>query len=199
MHLSDLKKAVFDDDGPAKAAPAAPAPHPQTLSPAPIAAPTSAPVVTDMAADHSDDAYQRLAARSDFLSTSVFQAINKYLAPMASLAIDDKTKFNIAIKQAQAQDGLDPAAVNAVFEQCKKTLNDLSAQFAQNVANKTASDVDAKKKQAEDLQAQVQQLTEDAFAAKQRIDTAQHKFEVALQTRLNEITQEQSKYASLLA
>lgn len=193
LHFKEMLGSLVEDDGPKSVPHADPAPVAQP-APAVYISPTQAVDV----ADHSDDAYQRLLAKTNWEKAPVFVAIQKYLGPMDGLAVDEKTKFSIALKQAQAQDGIDPAALNQNFESMKSVLQSAADTFAQNVAAKTASDVDAKKKQAETLQAQVQQLTEDAFAAQQKLQIAQHKFDVALQTRLNEINQAAAKYAALL-
>ena len=202
MHLSELmeKSGLFESDTPAPVPSHAAAP----TAVHPAAAPTSWPQTTTSeqinpdAADH-DEAYQRIAAKSDFASSPVIKMLNKYLAPMADTPIDDKVKFSLAMKQAHTLEGLDPTAVNDVFEQCKATLSTVADSFAQTVASKRATDVDAKKKQADALQAQAKQLSEDAFAADQRLQTAEHKFAGAMQQRLTEVNQEQTKYAALLA
>jgi hypothetical protein len=150
-------------------------------------------------ADHTDDAYQKLLAKTDFTQTPVFQSLNKYLAPLVNSGLDDKMKFGIALKQAQAIDHLDPASVLAIFDQFKDTLTNMANNFAQAVANKTHIEVDTKNAKAAELQAQAKQFTEDAFNAQQSIQQSQHRFDVALKARQDEITQEQAKYASFLA
>lgn len=193
--LKQMLGAIIEDDGPA------PQPHVDSPS-APVAvaqtAYTAAPVTGEVS-DKQDDAYQRLAAKTDWTTSPAFVAVNRHLAPMAALAIDDKTKFKVAVTQAQALDGIDPAAITQGFEPLKEVLQQAATDFMRRVAEKMASDVDAKKKQAEELQAQAQQLIEESFNAGQRLQIAQHKFDVAFQTRLAEINQEQAKYASLLA
>ena len=198
MHLKDFTSAIFEEEAPKSKPVAAPAPQVAPTS-VPYQAAVAVPDQVNESADHSDDAYQRLLAKTDFTQTSVFQAINKHLAPMATLALDDKTKFSIALKQAQALDGVDPSAISVVFDQVKSTLQAESDKFSQTVQAKTATDVDAKNQKAQELSAQVKQLTEEAFAAQQKLQDAQHRFDVALKTRLDEISQEQTKYASLLA
>lgn len=207
FHLKDMVGALVEDDG--KEAKHADT-HVQPAAPAPQ--PISAPIVPDAAvsvigdADGHDEVYQKLAAKTDFNASKVFQTINSYLTPLSSMALDDKTKFKVALQQAQAKEGITSDAVLAAFDDAKATLQRASDEFAQNLTRATADQVDARKNKAEaisnqakDLQAQATQLTEDAFSAQQKLQQAQHKFETASKTRSDEIDQEKSKYASLLA
>lgn len=198
LHFKNILGSIIEDDSP-KAVPAATAQH-QVAPPAPVSTPTSyiSPTQLVDVADHSDDAYQLLFSKTNWEKAPVFIAIQKYLAPMEGLAVDEKTKFSIALKQAQAQDGIDPSALLQNLDAMRTSLSDAANAFAQSVAAKSATEVDAKKKRAEDLQKQVQQLTEEAFAAQQKLQSAQHKFDIAVQTRLSEINQAQAKYSSLL-
>ena len=206
-HLpASIASQIFEDETPKPShqnATQAPVPVANVGAPAPVGYPhpiDSSYTVTDSGtADHTDDAYQRLFAITDFTRTPIFQALNKYLAPLASTGLDDKTKFGIALKQAQSIDHLDPNSVLAVFDQFKDTLGNAANNFAQIVANKTHTEVDAKNTKAAELQAQAKQLTEEAFNAQQTLQQSQHRFDVALQTRTTELAQEQAKYASFLA
>jgi hypothetical protein len=140
-----------------------------------------------------------ILGKTNLGSTPVFQSINKYLATLASTGLDDKTKFGIALKQAQTIDNLDIASIPAIFEKAKTELADFSNNFAQAIVNKTSVDVEAKKAKAAELQAQAAQLNEEAFAAGQKLQSRQHQFDVAMQKRQSELAQEQAKYASFLA
>lgn len=219
MHnpLKDLAGAMFEDDGRDTPKPQPPHPAPQQqAAPAPVApyvdpSTSVASVYTQPTAgapvgDHDDDAYKRLFAKTDPATTHVFQVLDKYLKPIAGIAMDEKMKFKIALQQAQAQDGIQPDAVVAVFDQFLSALDAARQSFANAVATKSSQEVDARKTQAANLQTQIQnlqaqakQLDDDAFAAQQKIAEAQHHFDVALSTRQNEISQEKAKYASLLA
>jgi hypothetical protein len=197
FHLKDLASAVFEEDN-KSALPQ----QPETHTPAaPVA--VSAPIITEsvpVAVGVPDaDIYQRIVAKTDWESTPVFQAIKKHLAPMEGVAIDAKTKFSVALKQAAALDGINPADVAVAFENAKANLQNLLNNFHQAVLQKTVTEVDAKKKQAEELQAKVQQLTQEAFDAQTRLQTQQHAYEVAAGQRMSEITQKQAEYASLLS
>jgi len=176
--------------------------QPHHSSPAPPA-PVDTPVVTESSPVSPEtpdaDIYQRLVGKTDWESTPVFLAIKKHLAPMKDVAIDPKTKFTIALKQAMEMDGINPADVTAAFESAKANLQSQLSNFKQIVMNKTATDVDAKKKKAEELQQQVQQLTKEAFDAQSRLQTREHAFEFAAQQRLAEITTKQAEYSSLLS
>ena len=205
LHLKDVLGSFVEDDDPKPQQPKEVAQLiPITQTNVGVMPPPS--VTVNLDADHSDDAYQRLLAKTDLSTDPVFQKINKYLTPIASLALDEKTKFKIAIQQAQAQDGVQADAILAVFDQFKNVLQQASDVFAQNAQKAIAAQVDAKKaqaaelsKQIQDLQAQVAQLTEDAFNAQQKIQAAQHRFDTALATRQNELAQEHAKYVGLLA
>lgn len=202
-HLpAGLASQIFEDEPPSKQS--HPTPIPVATQPQVVMTNVgvSAPIpitVTLEAVDHTDDAYQRLLAISDFTQTPIFQSLNKYLAPLASSGLDDKMKFGIALKQAQSIDGLDPQSVLGIFDKFKTDLTSAANNFAQAVVNKAHVEVDVKNAKAADLQAQAKQLTEEAFAAQQKLQQNQHRFDVALQTRTTELAQEQAKYASFLA
>lgn len=204
MSWKDIKdkvtSALVEEDGPSEAHTQQPA---TTPSPAPVVPITSSPVVTasmPMTTETPDsDMYQRLVFISDWESSPAFQAIKKHLAPLEGMAIDAKTKFSVALKQAAALDGIDPAAINQTFEKMKGEVQSALANFQQSVANKTALEVDQKQTQAKQLQEQARQLQEEAFAAQQKLQAQQHKFEVAATQRLTEINSKQAEYASLSA
>ena len=164
------------------------------------------PTVQQPAAPHTaeievpdDDLHTRLIAKSDFTTALIFRAIQKYLAPLEGMALDDKVKFGIALKQAQAQDHIDPNEVLAAFDTALASLESYGQNFAQNLQTRLEDLVNSKTKKADELQAQATAMREEAFQAGQRLQTSQHKFDVAMQARVNEVTQERAKYASLLA
>jgi len=198
MHIPDsIRNALFEEDAtPAKQAPVA-APHPMQAVPqspmdlaAPVASATSDP--------HDGDAYQKVLVRTDYTKAPLFAVFQKYLAPMADMPMDDKTKFSIALKQAQAQEGLDVNALLKLFDDATDALQKAVDGFAQATAQFVDEQVTARNKKAADLEAQAHQLKEDAFAAQQKSDQAKHNFDVAVAKRSNEIASEKSKYASLL-
>jgi outer membrane murein-binding lipoprotein Lpp len=197
-----------------------PAPHPATQTTPPQAHsyihtdttagyPNGAPsvaVADDGGANHADDAYQRVLAHSDFTQTTVYQTLQKYVAPLMDVLPDEKTRFRAAVKQAAAQSGFDPASIATAFDQLKTDLSKTADNFSASVDHAIAEGVDAKNKQAESLttqvqslQAQIAQLKEDAFATQQKIEAGKHRFDTALQTRQQELATEAAKYAGLLA
>ncbi len=201
----NISHAILEDDNePKEVHPQEPVPpSPAVVAPTPSLDTTAA--ATESAAEH-DDAYQRLFAKTDFETTPTFQVINSYLAPLATMALDDKTKFKVAFQQAQAKEHIQQSDVLAVFDSFKGVLQRAADLFADAVKGSIIAQVEKKKRQAAEITAQIQtlqvqvaQLTEEAFAAQQRIDAAKHRFDVALQTRTTELAQEQAKYAGLLA
>lgn len=191
-----------------KAAPQSSAPprRPMTIE-TPVGSPppaTAAPVtasgnVTDEAA------YAHLLSVTDFSSTDAYAAIKKHLDPLATVALDDRTKFNIAVKEAVAQNGFDPAQIDATFERLAAALDGEATKFSAHADQVTATSVTAKNTQADNLgtqvqqlQAQIAQLKQIAFAAQLKIDGGKQRFQSALQTRGQELQQERAKYASLL-
>ena len=189
--LQNLHDAVFEEDHP-KTHPAVP------IASVPVATPTQTTpvpvqdvsVVVDADATH-DDSYQRLFDKSDFSKNPTFAVLQKYLDPLKDIAIDEKTKFSMALKQAQALDGLQVDQILGAFDSAQQSLNVVSSAFADRLKDK-AAELDNKK-------AAAQQALEDAFSAKQRLEAAQHKFETALQTRTTEIAQARAKYAALIS
>jgi hypothetical protein len=166
----------------------------------------SVSVTADDGADRTDNAYQKLLDHSDFTKTPIYQTIQKYLDPLVDVLPDEKTRFKAAVKQAAAQSGFDPASIATAFDGLKADLGKVADGFSASVDHAIAEGVDAKKKQATDLGAQVQamqaqitQLNEEAFATQQKIDAGKHRFDTAFQTRQQELATEAAKYASLLA
>jgi hypothetical protein len=203
FNIKDMIGSLVEDDGKGRQVTQdtpKPAPPPITPSVAIPAPDLSGPL------DKQDEVYQRLVAKTDFTTTPPFKSINKYLGPIASLQLDEKTKFKIALQQAQAQDGLDASTVTAVFDQCCDILKTESDRFAQASAQATAEQVDAKSAKAlaiadqiKALQSEAAQLAEESFASQQKIQTAQHRFELAVQARRSELQSEQAKYAGLIS
>ncbi len=162
------------------------------------------PVPADVTPD--DNVYRRLASKTDFSASPTFQTLNKFLTPLAGLALDDKTKFKIAVQQAQANGGVEPQDILSVFDAAQTQLQKEAESFVNvaaatkanrvDTANQKASDLSA---QIQSLQAQVAQLTNDAFQAQQKLQAAQYQFDNALRKRQQELTQEQAKYQGLLS
>lgn len=194
MDWRSIKSSIFEEESESAIKTTAPV---QAAVPPP---PPPQPVAVVSTGETLDtDVYQRLASETDWANTQVFQAIKKHLAPLEGMQIDPKTKFTVALKQASAMDNIDPSAVTQVFEDAKNYLNKKLNDLKQAVINKTATDVEAKNKQADDLIQQANQLKEEAFQNQQRIQSQQHKFEVAVAQRLSELTQKQTEYNSLLS
>lgn len=199
FHLpKGLHDILVEDEHPSSVNHPQPAPVP--AAPVPVAPSAPAPVVSPSdAADHQSDAYQKVLAKTNYSQVPVFQTLKQYLEPLADMAMDDKTKFSIAVKQAQAREGLDVSALLKCFDDALTTLQTTAETFSNAVAARVQKEVTARNQQAADLQSQAHQLTEDAFAAQQKIDQSKHYFDIAVQTRTTEINQEKTKYASLLA
>lgn len=99
IHLpKSISDALFEDDQSDKKTAAHPQTQPAAAAPvAPVDTTVSVPVET---ISHDDDAYQRILAKTDVTSSQAFATLKKYLEPLASSPIDEKTKFGIALKQA---------------------------------------------------------------------------------------------------
>ena len=198
--MFNLKSLLIEDEHETRPAATVPAPQPMT-----IANRSFDPVINvpaqggSIVVDEDNSVYQKLVDKTDFSSSPQLSQSNKYLTPLSSLPLDDKTKFKIALAQAQAQESLDPTTLVQIFD----SLNQVLATEAQNftaLTNKATQDkVDSVKQRAADLQAQAAQLTKDAFDAQQKIQTARFKFESAVGKRQAEILLEKDRYASLLA
>lgn len=206
MKWPNVLSSLVEDDAP-KVKPISPHEQAPASALAPVAS-TVTEYVGPLSVERSlpnDSAYQGLLAKTDIAVHPVFQTINKHLAPIAALAIDEKMKFAIAFKQAQTLDGIQASSVVDVFTQMKSVLQGEADKFSQTIVKATADKVEGPKARAVDLsnqisklQAEVAQLTEESFNAQQKIQTAQHRFDVALSTRQGELAHEQAKYASLL-
>ena len=195
-----------DEEQPKAKQPQKQASAPVPVAPGPVAVPFPAtPLVSAAVVDHNDDVYQRLFSKTDFKTTAVFAAIQKYLTPLASLPLDEKTKFKTAVLQAQAQENVSAEVILSTFDSLKSTLVTEQSNFQKAMAQANDREVTARQSkiqeltaQMQDLQNQIQTLTNDAFTAQQKIQTAEHKFDIAFNARSAELEAEKTQYNSML-
>lgn len=173
----------------------------------------SVAVVPAQASDLSTDKLKMLREATDFDSTRVGMALKKFLAPLESVGLDEKTKFKAAIAQAAAQDpSITVQSVLSTFDSMLKTLEQQQALFSQSASNFEASELSKsqhsiqdltdriaqKKKELEDLTAQLNAATAELTDAKQREERAKSEFTWSYNVRLEEIQKQRSSYETLL-
>lgn len=209
--LSHIPGIEVTDDDPQPVKPAAkpaeshPAPAPQPYVPAYPSSQIQPPFTAAALVDHDDDVYKRLLSKTDFKTTPAFASVQKYLTPLANFPLDEKTKFKMAVVQAQAQEGVSTQSIMAAFDSLKAALQHEAEAFAATIQSATEKEVNGRQSQIQQLttqlqglQAQITKLTEDSFAAQQKIQTAQHKFETAFNARTTELDNEKNQYNTLL-
>jgi len=204
-----LHDAVFVDDGgnkkhetPAPAATPAPSigfnsamkqpPQPWPAAPA--------PTMTD-----NPDVYNQILTKTDFEQTAAGQTLQKYLAPLANIPMDQTQKFKVALAQATAQEGLTADKIIATFDGLLVALQNEAQGFNDFVGQQTDHEVTQRNNQIASIQAQItqlqQQLTQlstDLVNAQSKISVANNQFSMASSRRKIELEQQKAQYAAML-
>lgn len=208
--LDKARHAIFEDDDKKveptiQAAVVQPVAQPMPISTI-YAQKTAAPMqaVATSPSDNSD-LYQQIKDKTDFDKTSPGQILQKYLAPLAPIPMDQSQKFKVALAQAQAQEGL---TVDKVLDTFDGLLNQLKTEQDNfNTAASQQNDQEVVKRnsqiseinsQIQQLQSQLGQLSNDVIQAQNKISVATNQFSMASSRRQLEITQQKQQYAVLL-
>jgi hypothetical protein len=161
---------------------------------------TPTPTLTE-----NSDIYQQIHDKTDFDQTSAGQILQKYLAPLANIPMDQGQKYKVALAQASAQEGLTVDKVLATFDGLKvalqnevSTFNELAAQRLDHEVNQRNAQITDVQAQIQQLQAQLQQLSNDAVSAQSKISTASNQFSMAAQRRGIELDQQKVQLANAL-
>jgi uncharacterized protein YicC (UPF0701 family) len=198
MSLKDKLKGAIFEDTPAKrvreTAPAEPKPT------APLIA--TSPVV--YVPPETSRAYTTLKAATDFDTTIVGGALNKYLAPLKSLPMDEGLRIKTALAQAGAQEHITIKNLLDAFDSLIQALKDEESKFNAAIA-KALPQIEDKKNEINStsaqitaLQKKVDQLTADVSAFMVHIDQTKTEFSAAMARRGAELAQQKAHYASLL-
>jgi glucuronate isomerase len=201
-----LHDALFTEEKPS---------HP-TPAPAPAAAPTPATVpgigftprpygVAPATVTDNPDLYNQIFQKTDFDQTSAGQVLQKYLAPLANIPMDQSQKFKVALAQATAQEGLTADKVIATFDGLLVALQNETSAFSDAVAGQTDHEVTQRQNQIANIQAQIQQLQQqltqlstDSVTAQSKISVATNQFSMASSRRKLELEQQKAQYAAML-
>lgn len=201
-----LRDKFFEPDKPKPAA------KPPLAAPVP-AAPAQAPPSTYAqisglaygVSTETSAAYVTLKAKTDFDRTSPGMTLKKFLDPLQKLPLDEGMKAKTAMAQAEANSSLTVQAVLDTFEILKNALTAETTNFDAFIQKTTASGVTARqqqieaiKKQVEDLQQQMIQLSTAMAEAQAKIDHATGEFNTAKARRASELEQQKAHYASIL-
>jgi outer membrane murein-binding lipoprotein Lpp len=183
---------------------------PTSFTPSPqVYIPSNVQTVTTSS---DNDAYKVLCAHINFETTDVFLKLNKYLAPLASTNLDEKTKFSVAWNQAKAIDGLTPEAFMAAFDNLLAQLGQEGQNFQTWLQGQTDSLVTPKAQQIDQLSThiadlnrqiqeastQIQTVSSDKADAEAKITKAKSQFDSAFSLHQSEVTALKAKYSSLL-
>lgn len=153
----------------------------------------------------SNSMYGKLKSLTDFDNTDVGQILNKYLLPLASVNLDEATKFDIAMKQAAAHEGLTKEKVLSTFDGLNSILITQQNGFNTSVNSFEAGEIQAKKEaigqvtaQINDLSNQLTKLSMDVAAAQSKEDNTKKDFNAAMSLRTSELNTQKAKYQSIL-
>jgi hypothetical protein len=170
---------------------------------------TSSPALTfspmPTANTGSSEVYDDLVARTSFETSAVAKILQKYLAPMEKVSLDEKTKFQMAVLQAKAQEGLSPQAILTVFDELSASLKHENEAFNTKCENFIQSEItvrDEKIKsltqQAAQLQQQITQISSELVGQQNKLNTIKSNFALAANRREIDINQQKTKYTALL-
>lgn len=158
------------------------------------------------------EVYDSLREATDFEKTDVYATIQKYLTPLSSIKLDDRSLFQIAVKQATAQEGLSVEKILATFDGLKLVLAEQKDKFESAANSYEAREVLGRAQQIADLQnaiqkkqAELQSLLDDNTRLQSEMGTAKSKaqqtrtaFSTAMSTRSMELDQEKKRYENLI-
>lgn len=210
-----LKHAVFEDeetkpksntaDGRVPSLPPTSRTPVQTVT-VPAFAPAPTPICDTMPApdnSNSSDVYPHLRDHTDFDKTPTGAIIQKFLAPLATLALDEHTKLKAAILQAK-QEGITPETVLGVFDNLKTYLDQEKAAFetAANHFSQTVEQLQQAIQTKNTLIAQTQKeivdLTTKYAAGQGKLQNMHSDFNGAYARRSTELDQQKTNFESLL-
>jgi hypothetical protein len=206
-----LHDAIFTDDG------KKPAAHQATPAAAPAVAPIPATILPGIGftpktygaapatMTENPDLYNQILQKTDFDQTTAGQLLQKYLAPLANIPMDQSQKFKVALAQASAQEGLTADKVIATFDGLLVSLQNETSAFSDAVSAQTDHEVTQRQSQIADIQTQIQQLQQqltqlstDSVTAQSKISVATNQFSMISQRRKLELEQQKAQYAAML-
>jgi chromosome segregation ATPase len=211
--IDTIKHAIIEDDDPKSQT--NPQSHPAVPvvngTPAPAAAHTV--VSTQPISEEVEHIYQRILAKTSFDSTQIAATVHKYLDPLKAIpSLDERTRFQTAVIQAKAQEGLTQEKILATFDGLKVALQNEQESFTnsaqatrdreiterQKRVQQATDEIAQKQKEIAQLQQRLAEMSSELQEAQAKIQRAESQFTIAVQRRALEIDQEKVRYASLL-
>jgi outer membrane murein-binding lipoprotein Lpp len=197
------KDKIFEPEKPRPGKPPMAAPVP--------AATVQAPPLYQGVPTETSALYERLRKVTDFDSTVAGATLNKYLAPLKNLPLDENMRLKTALAQAGAQEHVSPSNILNAFDCLIQALKDEESKFNAAIT-KTLSQIDGKKNeitstdsQVAQLQTQIDalhikrdQLISDVQAFQTHLARSKDEFAAAMARRNSEIVEQKAHYASIL-
>jgi chromosome segregation ATPase len=210
--IDTIKHAIIEDDDPKSQT--SPQSHPAAPAPSVTPAPAAHTVVsTQPISEEVEHIYQRILAKTSFDSTQVAATVHKYLDPLKAIpSLDERTRFQTAVIQAKAQEGLTQEKILATFDGLKVALQNEQVSFSnsaqatkdreiterQKRVQQATDEIAQKQKEIVQLQQRLTEMSSELQEAQAKIQRAESQFTLAVQRRALEIDQEKARYASLL-
>jgi DNA repair exonuclease SbcCD ATPase subunit len=211
--IDTIKHAIIEDDDPKSQT--TPQSHPTAHAPSvtPSAGATHTVADTQPMGEEGEHIYQRILTKTSFDSTQVAATVHKYLDPLKAIpSLDERTRFQTAVIQAKAQEGLTREKILATFDGLKVALQNEQESFtnsAQATRNREITErqkrvqeaideIAQKQKEIAQLQQRLTEMTSELQEAQAKIQRTESQFAIAVQRRTLEIDQEKARYASLL-
>jgi len=217
--IDSLKHVIIEDDDPRPEAQPPLQAHSEPSAAAPVTAtpPAESPAHYEPSAqpmsEETEHVYQRILAKTNFETTQVATTIHKYLDPLVAISsLDARTRFQTAVIQAKAQEGLSQEKILATFDGLKVALQNEQESFRAAAAATKQKEIDDRQKKVQEigdaiaqkqkeiaqLQQRLSEVTTELVGAQGKIQRAESQFTIAAQRRALEIDQEKAKYISLL-
>ncbi len=204
-----LKHMVIEDDEKTP-----PPPQPQSVAPVTSVGtiPTGTTAMYPPSASVSEDLLQKLRAETDFDATVAGVTLKKFLTPLESLGLDEKTKFKAAMATASSTASLTVAQVVSTFVDLQRLLGEVQRKFDQSASafeekevkgrtitlHQISDQIVQKKKELEDLMSQLSTVSGELAVAQKKEQDKKDEFSRAVQVRTVEINEQRAKYEALL-
>ena len=160
----------------------------------------------------SNKSYQHLKEKINFDKTKAYEILEKYLGPLRNVAVDERTKYIMAIAQIRQIEQIDPTQLLATFDGMKVSLgaeqdnfNNFIDQQQRETVDPLANRMTSLTQELSDLQDKIQtksfELTKvnaDKAEAEAKLNKAKGEFALAVQFMSNDIERDRQKYTALL-
>lgn len=160
----------------------------------------------------NNGAYVKIKEKVDFTKTATFELLQKYLAPMASSAIPETVKYQLALAQIKSIEGVDAIKLLATFDGLQTKLQREAEAFTDYVASTFDAQVKPLEEKVNSLTQEINDLQTAMIDktnqlslvsgkksdAEAKIEKGKSQFAIAVKIISNEIEGDRAKYTSLL-